>query len=120
MNARLASDHTRRFGRASQGALRLVSLCILHSAFCLSSPAQGTAFTYQGRLNDGGAPAFGTYDFRFRLASDPLANDYVGSSLLTNGVSVQNGLFTVALDFGPGIFTGSSLWLEVDVRTCWA
>ena len=29
--------------------------------------AQGTAFTYQGRLNDGGAPANGTYDLTFAL-----------------------------------------------------
>ena len=26
--------------------------------------AQGTAFTYQGRLNDGAGPANGTYDIR--------------------------------------------------------
>ncbi|MSU57549.1 MAG: hypothetical protein EXS35_05120 [Pedosphaera sp.] len=29
--------------------------------------AQGTAFTYQGRLLDGTNPAGGTYDFRFNL-----------------------------------------------------
>ena len=29
--------------------------------------AQGTAFTYQGRLNDGNAPANGIYDFTFAL-----------------------------------------------------
>ena len=29
--------------------------------------AQGTAFNYQGRLNDGGAPANGTYDLRFAV-----------------------------------------------------
>jgi hypothetical protein len=79
--------------------------------------AQGTAFTYQGRLNVNGAPANGSYDFQFRLASDPLANNYVGTAYLTNGIAVSNGLFTTTLDFGPGIFTGSNYWLEVDVRT---
>jgi hypothetical protein len=79
--------------------------------------AQGTAFTYQGRLNDTGALANGTYDFRFRIASDPLANNYVGSPFLTNGVAVSNGLFIAIIDFGSGIFTGSNYWLEVDVRT---
>ena len=29
--------------------------------------AVGTAFTYQGRLNSGGSPATGYYDFRFIL-----------------------------------------------------
>jgi hypothetical protein len=38
---------------------RLFCFCILHSAFCLSGLAQGTAFTYQGRLNDGASPASG-------------------------------------------------------------
>ncbi|HZT21874.1 MAG TPA: hypothetical protein VFB55_03100, partial [Verrucomicrobiae bacterium] len=33
------------------------------------------------------------------------------------GTAVSNGLFTATLDFGPGIFTGSNYWLEVDVRT---
>jgi hypothetical protein len=27
----------------------------------------GTAFTYQGKLQDGGAPADGLYDFDFKL-----------------------------------------------------
>ena len=29
--------------------------------------AQGTAFTYQGRLIDGGSPANGSYDLRFAV-----------------------------------------------------
>src|SRR6516164_5486742 len=79
--------------------------------------AQGTAFTYQGKLDSGGAPATGVYDFRFRLASDPLANNYAGNAYFTNSIGVTNGLFTTTMDFGPGIFTGSNYWLEVDVRT---
>ena len=78
--------------------------------------AVGTAFTYQGRLSDSGNPANGSYDFRFRLALDPLANNYAGSPVLTNGVTVNSGLFTVSLDFGS-VFSGSNYWLEVDVRT---
>ncbi len=82
-----------------------------------TAQAQGTAFIYQGRLNDGGLPASGSYDFRFRLAADPLGNTYVGNPYLTNGIAVANGLFATTLDFGPGAFTGSNYWLEVDVRT---
>ena len=29
--------------------------------------AQGTAFSYQGRLNDGANPAAGVYDLRFTI-----------------------------------------------------
>jgi len=79
--------------------------------------AQGTAFTYQGRLNVGVSPANGLYDFRFRLASDPFGNDYVGSAYLTNAIGVTNGLFATKIDFGAGIFTGGTNWLEVDVKT---
>lgn len=79
--------------------------------------AQGTAFTYQGRLNDDGGPAAGRYDFRFRIAADADGNSYIGSAVLTNGVSTADGLFTVTLDFGTGIFTGSNYWLQIEVRT---
>jgi trimeric autotransporter adhesin len=79
--------------------------------------AQGTAFTYQGRLNDNGSPANGTYDLRFKLFGDPLGNNQIGSAVLTNGVPLTNGLFAVTVDFGAGIFNGSSYWLEVDART---
>ena len=33
----------------------------------LSTWAQGTGFTYQGRLNDGANPVNGNYDLRFSL-----------------------------------------------------
>jgi hypothetical protein len=79
--------------------------------------AQGTAFTYQGRLAAAGTAASGAYDFRFRLAVDPAASAYVGNAFLTNGVAVSNGLFTVAIDFGAGLFAGSNRWLQVDVKT---
>src|SRR5215469_6750686 len=99
--------------------LILIGVAAACSLFIAVNPAfaQGTAFTYQGRLNDNGGPANGTYDFRFRLAVDPLANNYIGSSYSTNGLPVANGLFSATMDFGPGIFTGSNYWLEVDVRT---
>lgn len=81
------------------------------------SLAQGTAFTYQGRLNDGGNPAVGIYDFRFRIAADPAGNNLVAGPLLTNAVPVNSGLFMLTLDFGGGLFTGSNYWLQVDVKT---
>ncbi len=75
----------------------------------------GTAFTYQGRLTDGGSAATGTYDLQLVLFDAALGGIPMGPTLLRDDVAVTNGLFTVSLDFGPG-FTGSRRWLEIGVR----
>lgn len=76
----------------------------------------GTAFTYQGRLNDQSAPANGSYDLRFRLYDDIAAGTQVGGTFTNLAVAFSNGLFTVVLDFGAGSFDGAGRWLEVGVR----
>jgi hypothetical protein len=82
-----------------------------------STLAQGTAFTYQGRLNDAGNPASGNYDLVFTLF-DAQANGTNVSGTITNSTTaVSNGLFAVELDFGAGVFTGPARWLEIGVRT---
>ena len=78
----------------------------------------GTAFTYQGRLSDGGAPANGKYDLIFTLHDDPLNPGALGNVIVTQpNTPVSNGLFTVQLDFGATFFNGQSRWLEIGVRT---
>ena len=79
--------------------------------------AQSTAFTYQGRLVDGGQPANGTYDFQFSLADAATNGNPIGESISQACVAVSNGLFMVRLDFGSGVFDGSERWLEIGVRT---
>jgi hypothetical protein len=78
--------------------------------------AQGTAFTFQGRLDDGPSPANGSYDLRFSLHNALIGGSQVGSVVTTNGTGVTNGLFTVTLDFGNQ-FPGTGRWLEIGVRT---
>jgi hypothetical protein len=78
--------------------------------------ALGTAFTYQGRLNDGGDLANGTYDFEFKLYDAASGGSQVGSTVTKNDVTVTDGLFTVELDFGSGAFNGDARWLEIGVR----
>lgn len=75
----------------------------------------GTAFTYQGELSDGGSPAAGTADLRFRLYDAASGGTQVGPTLAANAVSLTSGRFNVSLDFGS-VFTGNRLWLEIDVR----
>lgn len=76
----------------------------------------GTAFTYQGRLTDGGSPADGAYDLSFALYDASSGGSQVGSTLTENDVPVTDGLFTVQLDFGSGAFTGEARFLEIGVR----
>ncbi len=79
------------------------------------APALGTAFTYQGRLTNGGNPANGQYDFQFKLYAAASGGSQVGSTLTKSNVQVSNGLFTVQIDFG-NVFNGQRQWLEVAVR----
>jgi Chaperone of endosialidase len=96
--------------------LKLIAICPLLSAICLSASAQGTAFTYQGRLNDGINPASGKYDLTFALFSVSNGVGQVGVTLTNTPTAVSNGLFTVVLDFGAN-FLGADRWLEISVRT---
>jgi hypothetical protein len=76
----------------------------------------GTAFTYQGHLNDGSNPAQGIYDLRFTIYDLDSGGSLVAGPLTNSPVSVSNGLFTATLDFGPGVFAGDARWLEIGVR----
>ncbi len=92
----------------------------LFLAAALNVSAQGTAISYQGQLSDGGAPANTNYDFRFAVFN-ALTNGTQVSLWLTNAlVPVSNGLFSVTLNFGPGVFNGTSNgsndWMDVAVR----
>ena len=79
-------------------------------------PPLSTAFTYQGRLVAGGSPANGQFDLQLTLFAAPTGGNQVGSSLVNAAVSVSNGLFITSVDFGSGVFDGSTYWLEVAVR----
>ena len=78
--------------------------------------AQGTAFTYQGRLNDGGGQANGSYDFTFSLWNAASGPAQVGGTVATAATAVSNGVFTATLDFGNQV-PGADRWLEIGVRT---
>jgi hypothetical protein len=97
-----------------------LTLCffILHSSFCLSAFAQGTAFTYQGRLNTNNAPYTGTAEFQFTLWDAASGGNVVATnnppSVIT---SVAAGLFMATLDFGGHPFPGEPRFLQIEVRT---
>jgi hypothetical protein len=79
--------------------------------------AQGTAFTYQGRLEDGVNPAGGVYDMRFTIYDSSGGAGVVAGPVTHASTTVSDGLFAVTLDFGPGVFTGAERWLAIGVRS---
>jgi hypothetical protein len=77
-----------------------------------------SAFTYQGQLKQGGTPANGLVDLRFRLYDGS-----GGGAVLLGGpinyvaVPVTDGLFTVELNFGAGMFLADERWLQIEVTS---
>lgn len=89
----------------------LVSLLLVLS---LVAPALAdTTITYQGRLDQNGAPASGTFEASFRLFTADTAGSQVGSTLAQT-VLVSDGLFHADLDFGVQAYE-NALWLEITV-----
>lgn len=82
----------------------------------VTSYAQTTAFTYQGKLTDSNLPANGSYDFQFKLFDALTGGTQIGSTLSPPNVPVSNGVFTVTLDFGSAAFPGANRFLDISVR----
>ena len=108
--------------------LRNLAACVVGLALLVAGAprpahALGTAFTYQGQLQQGGSAATGPCDFQFALfdaggsGSPPEGGNQIGNTAAENAVQVPNGLFTLPLDFGAGAFsTGGDRWLQIAVR----
>src|SRR5215471_12650811 len=97
-----------------------ITVSIAVAALCGATAAAaplGSAFTYQGRLSDGGQPANGNYDILFSLMDASTNGSPVGPTLPIPNVPVHDGYFTVELDFGTNAFNGNSRWLDIGVRT---
>ncbi len=84
--------------------------------FASSTSAQGTGFTYQGRLDASGAPSNGLHDFRFQLFNAATGGAVVGAPVCIDDVDVVDGVFTVLLDFGPQFASTAERHLEIEVR----
>jgi photosystem II stability/assembly factor-like uncharacterized protein len=78
--------------------------------------AQGTAFSYQGQLQNNSQPANGTYDFFFTLYSTNLTGVPIAGPVTNTAIAVSNGLFSTSIDFG-NTYSGESNWLEIAVST---
>lgn len=101
------------------GLLRAALLACVAGAATAFSPAAlaqnlvSNSITYQGELADGGAPANGQYDIRFRAFNS--VGGPIGPIITAEDVNVQSGRFTINLDFGD-IYNGEARFLELSVR----
>ena len=114
----------------NRGALMTVTqtiLAALAAPIVLAGPppepeAEGTVFTYQGRLLQSGSlftlePGCGC-DMTFELFETETAfpgETSIGVDVLSD-VAVDKGLFTVELDFGFNPFDGLEKWLELNTK----
>lgn len=95
-------------------AVILISLSFVALIQCLN--AQTTAFNYQGRLTDVGNPANGAFQMQFKLFDSLGGAGQVGSTITNVPVTVNQGTFSVKLDFGSSALSGANRWLEIAVR----
>lgn len=79
--------------------------------------AVGTTLTYAGQLTgEDGDPLEGVYDFEFKVYDALSGGNQVGRVVTVDNVTVQDGLYTVELDFGQRVFSGEVRYLEIGVR----
>src|SRR3989442_6634579 len=114
MEALQMRSNRNRFG--CRHAILLLLIALLLSLSSGRALAQTTAFTYQGRLTDGGTPANGNYDLQFTLWDSASGGSQIGSTQALPAVQVSGGVFTVTLDFGANAFPGANRFLEISAR----
>jgi len=95
--------------------LFVVAICVWFGVVC-DAATMGTAFTYQGRFMDGGTPTDAQYDFEFKVYDALTSGTQKGSAVYRGDVDVDDGHFTVTLDFGASVFDGDARWLQIGVR----
>jgi hypothetical protein len=95
-----------------------LALAIAAGGLACTATAQplGTAFTYQGQLTESGQPASGLYDLQVCLFDSPANPSTLACATDFNDVPVEDGVFTLALDFGAAPFAGQQRYLELRVR----
>lgn len=84
----------------------IVIAVVLAGLFAIAARGQaplGTSMTYQGELARGGSPVTDGYDLRFSLRDAAAGGTQIGGTLCADNLSINNGRFSVILDFGPVI-----------------
>lgn len=93
---------------------KLLATSLLGAGLAAADPL-GSAFTYQGQLDNNGAPANGDFDFEFALYSSASGGTAIDTIELDDQ-AVSAGLVNASLDFTDVPYDGQALWIEVGVR----
>jgi predicted regulator of Ras-like GTPase activity (Roadblock/LC7/MglB family) len=98
--------------------IRLASFLAIALYSITAAVAQpiGSAFTYQGRLTESGLPANGLYDLQACLFETASSVPVLACAPIIDDVPVEEGVFTITLDFGATLFSGQQRFLELGVR----
>jgi hypothetical protein len=78
----------------------------------------GTAFTYQGLLESGGAAVTTAVDLRFTLYEDAAGTIVRGGPIDVNGITPDDGVFSASIDFGAMPFDSAEqldYWMRIEV-----
>lgn len=98
----------------------LASLSLLTLLMTGGASAQviDNTFTYQGYLEFEGQPANGPYDFLVYLVDEEAlaTSANIVDSLAFDNHPLNQGVFSLELDFADGLFDGTDYWLDVRVR----
>ena len=92
----------------------LASICAL--PLPVRPQALGTAFTYQGQLTESGKPVTGLFDLQICLFDGPSSPAPIACMPELGDIPVEDGVFTVALDYGATAFVGQQRYIELRVR----
>jgi len=84
--------------------------------FSANAAAQTSSFTYQGKLNVGGAAATGSYEMRFTLYNQAENGFEFGTPKTIPNVAVTNGIFTVQLPIGDWTFDDNDRFMKIEIR----
>lgn len=100
----------------------LVAVALIGAALALVPAVRAQApvtpaVSYQGHLEKNGTAYDGPADLRFRLFDAENAGVQIGTDLNFAGVTIDDGIFNVALDFGGNAFNGDARWLEIAAKT---
>jgi hypothetical protein len=102
-----------------ESMMKTLRLMVMIFLVLISTPALaellGTGFTYQGQLIQSGTEVTDQCDFNFGIWDTLTLGTEVTTSVDKLNVNINEGVFSVELDFGGGVFDGNARWLEIAV-----